>query len=441
MRKYIFFVFIIFFNIYAKELKNNEYITTSNEFIFASSQYKLGNYISAYEKFNKLFLKYSDNVDINFYLGMSALKLKLYDDASAAFERVLIKKPDFHRARLEYARVLLILGFKEEAKKEFLEVLKYPIPQNVRKNIQEYIKLAQNNKELNSTFITLGFGFLYDSNINSGVIQDTFNLPGFNNLEVSMDKAKSSLSYTSLFQINHLHSISKDLPFTLKHSGTFFYKNQVEDDKYNFTYFSYRPTLFYNDNKTNSEYSLEFGFDKILTGDKADFDTYLITPKYKKLINKDTIFSIYSSFQEFHYKHKIDREKNYSKKLIGANIKYKDFTYEYIIDKDHKDLGQRSDIDKNSYTHLFYYSYDIQSTLVLNLKFQHKQIEYKEKDLFFNNVRKDYNNQFYIGLTKIIDKKDFLTLSYTKTKNNSNQEAYEYKRDAVYLNYIWRFRL
>lgn len=321
MRKYIFFVFIIFFNIYAKELKNNEYITTSNEFIFASSQYKLGNYISAYEKFNKLFLKYSDNVDINFYLGMSALKLKLYDDASAAFERVLIKKPDFHRARLEYARVLLILGFKEEAKKEFLEVLKYPIPQNVRKNIQEYIKLAQNNKELNSTFITLGFGFLYDSNINSGVIQDTFNLPGFNNLEVNMDKAKSSLSYTSLFQINHLHSISKDLPFTLKHSGTFFYKNQVEDDKYNFTYFSYRPTLFYNDNKTNSEYSLEFGFDKILTGDKADFDTYLITPKYKKLINKDTIFSIYSSFQEFHYKHKIDREKKLFKKTNWCKYK------------------------------------------------------------------------------------------------------------------------
>lgn len=60
---------------------------------------------------------------------------------------------------------------------------------------------------------------------------------------------------------------------------------------------------------------------------------------------------------------------------------------------------------------------------------------------FFNNTREDINRNIYLGLTKIINKKDFITLSYTHTNNDSNQAAYEYDKNSVMLNYTWRFKL
>lgn len=415
-------------------------VETSNEFIVAQSQYKLGDYTSSYQQFKKLFLKHTDNAQVNFYLAMSAMELKLYDEATAAFERVLIVQPDFHRARLEFARLQFLLGFKEEAKKEFLKVAQYPIPENVRKNIDYYLKQID-NKDVNSTFIALSFGYMYDDNINSGVEYDSYNLPGFYNLSVSGAQPQSSTAYTTSFQINHIHSLSDDLPFIVKHTGTMFYKNQTENDLYNFSYFAYTPTIFYNDVANNNEYSLQFGVEKIYPGDRVDFSTYFVSPKYRMLINKDTVFSTYVEYKEVHYEEVIDKDKGYNKKTLGTSLKYKNFEYQLSFEKDDKEFGDRSDVNKNITSNAFLYQYDIQSTLFLNLKYQYNKVKYNDKDVFFANSRIDNQNVYSIGLTKVINKTDFVTLSYTKTNNSTNQQAYEYDKDTVYLNYNWRFKL
>ncbi|RXJ91228.1 hypothetical protein CRV01_02810 [Arcobacter sp. CECT 8983] len=441
MKHIILLVLIVFGTLFAQdESKKATTVETSNEFILAKTHYKVGDYTQSYFDFKKLFLKYSDNVQVNYYLAMSATKLKLYDEATAAFERVLIVAPEYHRARLEYARVQYILGFKEEAKKEFLKVAQYPIPINVRKNIEMYLSKID-SLENNSTFISLGFGYMYDDNINNGIEYDSYNLPGFFNLELNGEEPQSSTSFLTFFQVDHIQSLSKNSPWSIKHTGVMLYKNQTENDFYNFSYYAYTPTLFYNDVKNKSEYSLQVGMEKIYPGDRVDFTVYSIEPKYRLLLNKNTIVSTYLKYNEFHYEEQVDKNKSYSKKVIGGSIKYKDFQYILQFEKDDRDFGDRTDLNKNIVSNTFLYQYKIEPSLFLNLKYEHKQTRYNDKDVFFDNNRKDNTNVYSAGLTKIINKKDFLTFNYTKTDNSTNQEAYDYNKNAVSMNYTWRFKL
>lgn len=416
-------------------------VLTSNDYILALSQYKLGNYTTSYNQFKKLFLQYSDNVEINYYLAMSAMSLKLYDDATAAFERVLIVRPEFHRARLEYARVLFLLGFKEEAKKEFLKVAQYPIPENVRANINKYLEQIDNANTIGATFLALSFGYIYDDNINSGIDSSTYNLPGFFNLAVNGEKPQSSTAYFTSLQLNHIHTLHKDSPFIVKHTGFVYYKNQTENNKYNFNFYSYKPTLYYNNVKNKEEYSLQLGIDKILPGDHNDFMAYSLMPMYKKLIDKDTIFSAFANYKQVIHDDNVNENKDYIKKGGGFSLEYKKFTYTINFEEDEKKRGTRTDVDKHIIENSFSYRYDIASTLILNAQYQYRQIDYVDDDLFFNNTREDINRNIYLGLTKIINKKDFVTLSYTHTDNDSNQAAYEYDKNSVMLNYTWRFKL
>lgn len=441
MKRIILLLLFLLGTLFAQEeIKKATTIETSNEFITAQAHYKMENYSQSYFDFKKLFLKYSDNVQVNYYLAMSATKLELYDEATAAFERVLINEPEYHRARLEYARVQFILGFKEEAKKEFLRVAQYPIPPNVRKNIEMYLAKID-NVENNSTLITLSFAYMYDDNINNGIEYNTYSLPGFFNLELDGDEPQSSTSFLSFFQIDHLHRFSKNSPWSIKHTGTVLYKNQTENDYYNFSYYAYTPTLIYNDIKNKSEYSLKAGIEKINPGDRVDFTVYSIEPQYSLLFNKDTIISSFLKYNEIHYKQQIDRSKNYSKKAIGGSIKYKNFKYILEFEKDDREFGDRTDLNKNIVSNTFLYQHKIQPTVFLDLKYQHKQTRYNDKDLFFDNNRKDNTNVYSVGLSKIINKKDFITLNYTKTNNSTNQEAYDYNKNAVFMNYTWRFKL
>jgi hypothetical protein len=391
--------------------------------------------------FNQLFLKYNDHVETNYYLAMSAMHLKLYDEATAAFERVLIMRPEFHRARLEYARVQFLLGFKQEAKKEFLKVAAYPVPPNVRENINRYLKQIEQENQGNSTFIALSFGYMYDDNINSGIDYDSYTLPGFFNLSISGEKPQSSTTYFSSFQINHLHGLTKDFPISLKHTATMFYKNQTENDKYNFSFYSYKPTFYYNNAKAKEEYSLQIGFDSVLPGDRNDFIAYSFVPEYKKLIDKDTVFSFFGQYKEIHYEQSTNKAKDYIKKGGGVALSYKRFKYQISFEEDERIRGIRTDLDKDIVTNSFFYSHDIQSSLLLNFQYQYKQIDYSYRDAFFASTREDINRNLGVSLTKIINQKDFLSLSYNKMNNSSNQKAFDYEKESIMLNYTWRFKL
>lgn len=102
------------------EEEYSQAIEDSNDYILASTMYNIKDYKKSYELFFKLFSKNSYNVNVNYFLALSAIEIEKYDEASSAFERILTQKPDFDQARYEYAKLLFKLNLKEEAKKEFI---------------------------------------------------------------------------------------------------------------------------------------------------------------------------------------------------------------------------------------------------------------------------------------------------------------------------------
>ena len=97
--------------------------------------YKIKDYQKSYELFLKLFKVDSYNINVNYFLALSASQIDKNDEATAAFERVLAQKPDFNQARYEYAKLLFKLNLKDDAKKEFIFLSKSDIDENMKNQL------------------------------------------------------------------------------------------------------------------------------------------------------------------------------------------------------------------------------------------------------------------------------------------------------------------
>lgn len=162
----------------------------------ASAAYKSGSFQEAlplYESLNEL---YPENPEINFLVGRCALELKLYDDAIAAFDRVLILNPQHSRTRLELARLYTEIGQYEMAEDELDTVLSGQLPSNVRETVLTF-KSNIDKRKSRSTFggvVFLGGG--YDSNANNDIGNKEFIVPSFNLWINGNDQVKDTNLFT-----------------------------------------------------------------------------------------------------------------------------------------------------------------------------------------------------------------------------------------------------
>lgn len=116
-----------------KNIQYDSVVEESNEYITASVMFNTQQYEKSYEMFFKLFSKNPYNININYFLALSAIYIGKVDEALVSLERVLLQNPKFNQARLVYAKLLFDLNFKEEAKKEFLILKAANINENIKK--------------------------------------------------------------------------------------------------------------------------------------------------------------------------------------------------------------------------------------------------------------------------------------------------------------------
>jgi len=82
--------------------------------------------------FEKLFEETPASAEINFFVGRCALELRHYDEAIAAFDRVLILNPKHTRTHLELARLYFERQQLELAQTELDIVLNEQLPNDIR---------------------------------------------------------------------------------------------------------------------------------------------------------------------------------------------------------------------------------------------------------------------------------------------------------------------
>ena len=419
------------------EIEEEKYIQdveSSNEYITASIMYNTKQYQKAYDKFNKLFLKNNYNLNINYFLAKSAFSLKKYDEATAAFERVLILKPDFNQARYDYARILYKLKQKEESKKEFNRLLKSNVNSDIKKKIENYIKILNIKKERKKISAKVMLGIGRSSNVNGGLSNSSFRLPGLNNILVEGEEPIGDNSHQEMLNLNFFNYFEKQ-KLRLKNSFYVFNKNYNNEKDENVTVYSYKPSLDYFDNINKQMYSLELAADKIVRRTNQDFYTFAISPK---ITNKN--FTSFIKYQKILYIEKEEQDKDFEKIQFYTKLNlFKNLNYYVNLYKNKQINNLRTDIDKNTISNGINLFYDFDEKNKINLNYQFDYSKYKDENIAFDSLRKDKKHNIEISLIHNFDKNSLLFMNISYLENNSNQDAYIYNEKSIGLNYLKAF--
>ena len=131
------------------------------------------------------------NVEYDYLLGISALDAGDAQQAVFALERVLAVNPNFLQARAEIARAYVELGERDNAKREFQNVLAANPPAEVRQTIDRLLNtlIAKGRRVWGN--LELGVGT--DSNVNSATGRGQIAIPAFGGAVVSLGAGGSQL--------------------------------------------------------------------------------------------------------------------------------------------------------------------------------------------------------------------------------------------------------
>lgn len=418
----------------AQEEQYTQSIENSNDYITASVMYKIKDYQKSYELFFKLFTIDSYNINVNYFLALSAIQINKNDEAMAAFERILTQKPDFNQARYEYAKLLFKLNLKNDAKKEFMILSKLDINNNTKKSVDNYLDAINKESKYFYANASILVGVGRSTNVNSGLDSPEYRLSGLNNISVSGEKPIADNYHNEMLMLNFSNNF-KDSSYTLKNSIFIYNKNYFHENMENLTAYSYKPTILYFDQKTKNIYSLNFGFTRIDKKDNENFNIFNLTPSFS---NSSILSSL--NYQRILYLDESDKDKNFDK--YEFLLKYNLLTTLNIYSKFSKSVRidtTRIDLDKNSILAGMEYVYQINNKNLIKFDLEYMKSYYKYTNNYFDSKRED--NYYFVGLSYLtkINKENQIMLSTSFTKNNSNQGAYPYEEIDGKINYIKTF--
>ncbi|MBU3013721.1 hypothetical protein KO488_03050 [Poseidonibacter lekithochrous] len=407
-------------------------IESSNDYITASTMYNIGNYKRSYELFNKLFYKHNYNLNVNYFLAQSAIKLAKYDEASIALERVLIQDPKFNKARYDYARLLTKLNLKKEAKKEFNILLKENITHETKKDIKKYLLYLNKNKNKKLTFnsATLILGMGHNTNVKNSTLYESIN----NSNKITFGEEPISDNFHNEILSLDFNKILKSSPsIRIKNSFLIYNKNYLNETNENTSVFSYLPTISYIYDK--NIYGLDFNATRVFRKEDKDLNVFSISPY---IANKD--FKISLDYQKLLYTKKENKNNNFEKYSFNFLYNLRKNLRLYTSLSKITRITKAVNLDDNISKEIgFYYNYEFNNKNMLYFNYKFGITNYRYIHNYFQTKRKDNNHYFSLNYINKITTTDSVNLSTSFNQNNSNQNASEYEEFETKLNYIKKF--
>lgn len=130
---------------------------------------------SAYDILWEKIMAEPDNIRINFLLGKAATKLKLYENAAAAYERILVADPDNVKAQFHLAIAYYRLGAYFLAEKEFNNLMDGGVSARMKATSEKFLTAIQKHRNSHGWKISLAAGRLYNSNVTIGQSDNLMN--------------------------------------------------------------------------------------------------------------------------------------------------------------------------------------------------------------------------------------------------------------------------
>ncbi len=158
---------------------------------------------AAYNMLKPYEFERSGDVRFDYLLGLAALESGRPDEATLAFERVLIQNPNFLGARLDLARAWFALNLYDLAKEELQKLNEMNPPPSARKVIDRYLVLIEERTAVAGPGTTFS-GYLEgrygrDSNVNASPGNSTVYIPAFaGNITLNADSVGLADNYYGL---------------------------------------------------------------------------------------------------------------------------------------------------------------------------------------------------------------------------------------------------
>lgn len=138
--------------------------------------------------------RHAGEPDFDFLAGLAALEAGHPEHAAMILQRVLLMRPNHHRARLELARAYFLLGDYAAARREFQAVQAAGPPPNVRTRVDRFLTEIQRRESAARTQVT-GYVELrpgWDSNVSSATSDSTIEIPAIGVVTLRDDSRERS---------------------------------------------------------------------------------------------------------------------------------------------------------------------------------------------------------------------------------------------------------
>jgi len=398
----------------------------------ATDAYKAKDFKTSYSLFSKLYITNLSDANLNFMFGISAYEIGNYNMALAAFERVEMLDPTNLRNKLEKARTFYMLKMYENAELIFKEVLDNPlIPQNVRKNVELYLSRVIKEQKKSFTYVTINVNTLYDSNVNSAPIDDTYNI-GITKYATAKEKSDGAVE-TSVSIVN-IYDIGEANSFAIKNRASLYLKRYFEEDEYDINYFSYMPSLLYKYTKYTVE--MAAGVDAMTLGDKSYLQTLSLMPRFEYEHTNTLRSMVHFRYQAKDFKQNDQKDLNANHYELSYGLQSILSPHSYVqanitAVQEKKKRGSRVDVDYDE--HKFDVAYANQLTPVYGLELyaQIRKREYDDYSTLFNSKRDDLAKGVSVGLSIKIFEDLLLRLNARYDRVDSSQDVFSYEKQTL----------
>lgn len=418
--------------------------TFKSDYNQALKLYNMGDFQNAYQQFYTLSEVAPENVEVNFYLGRSALELKHYDDAVSAFDRVLILNPSHVRTKLELARLYFEIQQYDTAQTLLDGVLQEQLPLTVQENVVA-LKSAIDQQRAKHTFGgALILAWDYDTNIGNdvgrGVTQNVLNI-----IDLPGNNQRKSAGLAQTLVLNHSYDMGEKGGFAWDTMFIAYNKNltQYSDKDLMFFSLSTGPSYTYDIYKL----SLQVGYDKVRLESEDYMNISHIALNLKTILTPELMLET-----DITQKHNLHTQSNNTTDsdatlytvgvryalnpqdpwIIGVYTSYKN---ENERDKAATQYG----VSLDEWSYRLELSKEIFKDFRATIGYTYKDTDYKEFDALFNLKRSDTEDYYSASLSYMLNKQSSVMLSYAYSDHASNNALYAYKKNVTALSYIYSF--
>jgi len=405
----------------------------------AQQAYNHNDFATAYPLFEQLFEQTPNNAEINFFVGRCALELRQYDEAVAAFDRVLMLNPKHTRTHLELARLYFERQQLEMAQAELDLVLKDQLPNDIRDVATAFKRKIseQISPHRFSGAVIVGGG--YDSNVNNDIGTKSFILPSLNIPLSGSKKEKDGYAF-STFVLNHSYDMGEKGGWSLENSVVAYDKMYAQSSENNLALFalSSAPTW------SEDTYTLAFPFtfERVYIDGKGYLynvgtgikQSYLLDPlsqieggySFKRGYYHDETYDVNAHLLFANYRH-----------IIGDNLFAVAIRTSYGINKEVESV--RTDVQNREWKYGLDLSKEFTKSLRSSLGYTRTSTQYDDVDTLFLTKRQDDKDQYELSLGYTLYKNLSLGMSVAYSDNHSNHDPYTYDKINALASIMWTF--